>query len=88
MPLFLYQGEYPEAGTVDVYGVVFHPETPANITDPFAVEKLRGNRFFIEVDHGNADESGHTQQSVAEDAGIGAGPDGQRRRGRPRRSAH
>jgi hypothetical protein len=88
MPTFLYRGEYPERGFVDVYGVVFHPETPANITDPFAVAKVRGNRFFEELTNGDIDESGHPQPNIAEDAGSGAGPDSQRRRGRPRRSTH
>lgn len=54
MPLFRYNGEYPEGKTsINAYGCVFGPGAEIEIADQF-VEKARGNRFFEEIVDGKA----------------------------------
>ncbi len=42
---FIYTGEAPD-GFIEQYGHVFKPGEVVEVTEPFAVKKLLGNRFF------------------------------------------
>lgn len=46
MPAFTYIGE--EHGT-DAFGLLFPAGAAVEVTDPHAINKLRGNRYFVEV---------------------------------------
>jgi hypothetical protein len=46
VPQFAYHGEEP--GT-DAFGLKFPAGVPVEVTDPHAINKLRGNHFFSEV---------------------------------------
>jgi hypothetical protein len=61
----------PECGTDDVtmFGLAFHTGYPVEVTDPMHVGKLRGNRFFLEVEVGEVSDP----------------PEVKRPRGRPRK---
>lgn len=69
--LFLSGADCGDVDAITMFGVAFTRGEPVEVDDAFIVAKLRGNRFFLELDG----------EQPATDA------EAPRRRGRPRKDA-
>ena len=71
---FMYVGEYPPQGYIDMYGARFYPEQPAVVTDEIGVRKLKAHALFV-----------HNEEPSNSSAPTPAAEDQPKRRGRPPR---
>jgi hypothetical protein len=80
---FLYTGEIPDGVSITQEGVEFRAGTASEVSDPAAIERLKGNRFFEPaqaIEEAPAD--GNDANPDGPGDGGAAGPR-RNRRGRP-----
>lgn len=44
---FMYIGEFPPQGFIEMFGTQFYPEQEAEVTDETAIRKLKAHMFFV-----------------------------------------